>query len=170
MKREEKENRVKELKEDFDRCDSFYLVDFIKMPVSQSVELRKQFREQDYSFRIVKNRLAIRALKKDMPEDLKSCFQGPTAIAFASQDPIKLAQIIKDFSTQHKVLTVKGGMLEGQFFPGEKFGEIASLKSRADLVAKFAYIMAYPLIKLSRTWQAPLNSLGRLLGQLKNKK
>lgn len=169
MKKEEKENLVKELKEAFDNYDSFYLVDFIRMPMAQSVELRKKFREQPYFFRVVKNRLALRALKEDFPEDLKNYFQGPTAIAFASQDPLGLARIIKEFSTQHNVLTVKGGMLDGQFFTGERFKEIANLSSRKDLLATIAYLMAFPLAKFSRTWQAPLNSLSWLLSQLKTK-
>lgn len=170
MKKDKKINLVEELKESFDKNDSFYLVDFMKMPVAQSVELRKRFREQSYSFRVIKNRLALRALKKDFSGDLKNYFQGPTAIAYASQNPIGLARMIKEFSTQYKVLTVKGGMLEGQFFTGEKFSEIASLTSREDLLAKIGYLMSFPLAKLLRTWQAPLNSLGRLLSQLKTKK
>lgn len=170
MKRGKKEKLVKELKEAFNKYNSFYLVDFIRMPVSQFAELRRQFRPHYYYLKVIKNRLGIRALEEDFPEDLKNYFHGPTAIAFASQNPLGLAQMIKDFSNKHKVLSVKGGVLEGQFFPGDRFGEIANLISREDLVAKTGYLMAFPLIKLARTWQAPLNSLGRLLSQLKTKK
>lgn len=170
MNREKKEEIVQELKEAFDKYDSFYLVDFIHMPVSQFVNLRKQFRENSYSFKVVKNRLALRALKDSFPEELKDCFQGPTAISFAEENPIGLARMIKDFSTKHKVLAVKGGMLEGQLFSGDRFGEIASLSSREELLAKIGYLMACPLVKLKRTWQAPLDSIGRLLSHLKTKK
>ncbi len=170
MKRENKEKLVKELSDAFEKYDTFYLVDFIKMSVVQAVELRKLFRENSYSFRVVKNRLALRALREDFPEDLKKCFQGSTAVAFASQNPIGLARIIKDYSDRNKVLTVKAGMLEGQFVSPERFTEVATLTSREDLIAKFGYLMVFPLIKLLRTWQAPLNNLGRLLSQLKTKK
>ena len=170
MNKEQKEARVQELKENFDKYDSFYLVDFLNMSVSQSTELRRQFRENSFQFRIIKNRLALRALKEEFPEELKDLFQGPTAISFAPQNPIGLARLIKSFSIQHKVLSVKGGLLEGQYFTGDQFEEIARLNSRDDLLAKFGYLMAMPLIQLSRTWQAPLNSLGRLLTQYKTKK
>jgi len=170
VKRENKEKLVKELSDAFEKYDTFYLVDFIKMSVVQAVELRKLFRENSYSFRVVKNRLALRALREDFPEDLKKCFQGSTAVAFASQNPIGLARIIKDYSDRNKVLTVKAGMLEGQFVSPERFTEVATLTSREDLIAKFGYLMVFPLIKLLRTWQAPLNNLGRLLSQLKTKK
>ncbi|NIM59902.1 MAG: 50S ribosomal protein L10 [Candidatus Aminicenantes bacterium] len=170
MKREHKEKQVKELTDSFEKHDSFYLVDFIKMSVAQAVELRRIFRDNSYSFRVVKNRLALRALKEDFPEDLKTCFQGSTAIAFASQNPVGLARLIKDFSDQNKVLSVKAGMLEGQFISSEKFAEVASLSSREELIAKIGNLMALPLIRLLWTWQTPLNSLGRLLSQLKTKK
>jgi large subunit ribosomal protein L10 len=170
VKREDKERQVKELSDSFEKYDSFYLVDFIKMSVAQAVELRRIFRDNSYLFRVVKNRLALRALKEDFPEDLKTCFQGSTAIAFASQNPVGLARLIKDFSDRNKVLSVKAGMLEGQFLSSERFTEVAALSSREDLIAKVGNLMALPLIKLLWTWQTPLNSLGRLLSQLKTKK
>jgi len=170
VKREKKEKIVQELKENFRNYHTFYLVDFINMPVSQFMELRKYFRENSCSIRVVKNRLALRALKEDFPEELKDFFQGPTAIGFAEENPIGLARMIKDFSTKHKVLTVKGGMLEGQIFTGEQFVEIASINSREELLARIGYMMAFPLVKLARTWQAPLDSLGRLLSHLKTNK
>jgi len=170
VKREQKEKQVQELKEAFDKYDSFYLVDFIKMSVSQATEFRNKIRENSFLFRVIKNRLALRAMREEFPEELKNHFQGPTAISFAPQDPIGLARIIKDFSSQNKVLKVKGGVLEGHFFAGDRFEEIASLNSRNDLLAKFGYLMALPLIQLSQAWQAPLNSIGRLLTQFKTKK
>ena len=170
MKREDKESQVKELSEVFESHDTFYLLDFINMHVSQSVQLRRRLRDQSYTFRVIKNRLALRALGEDFPDNLKGFFQGPTAIAFAPQDPIGLARMLKDFSIEHKVLSVKGGMFEGQFIPAQRFEEIANLTSREDLLAKLGFLMSYPLTKLLRTWQAPVDSLGRLLSQLKTKK
>jgi len=170
VNREKKTNRIEELNQVFDKYNTFYLLDFMKMPVEQAVELRRRLREQAYSFKVVKNRLALRALKEDFPDDLKNVFQGPTGIAFAEENPINLARILKDFSDEFKVLKVKGGLVEGQFLSPESFSELASLTSREDLIAKFCYLMALPLVKLSQTWQAPINSLGRLLSQLKSKK
>jgi len=119
---------------------------------------------------VVKNRLALRALTEDLPGDLKQYFTGPTAIAFASENPLQLARMLRDFSKEHKVLKFKAGLLEGQFLPKDKFEDIANLTSRDDLIAKLGFLMANPLIKLLRTWQAPIESLGRLLSQLKLKK
>ncbi|MGD2295307.1 MAG: 50S ribosomal protein L10 [Candidatus Aminicenantes bacterium] len=170
VNRERKEQLVKEMSDAFDKYDSFYLIDFINMPVWLSVQLRKKLRENSYPFRVIKNRLALRALKEDFPEDLKTYFQGPTAIAYAEEDPVGLARLIKDFSSQHKVLTVKGGIIEGQLLQKEEFEDIAKLTSKEDLIGKLGYLMAYPLKNLLRTWQAPFNSIGSMLSQIKSKK
>ena len=170
VNREKKELLVKKMGEDFDKHDSYYLLDFMNMPVSLVTQFRRQLRDKEYSFCVVKNRLALRALKDDSPGELKTSFQGPTAIAYAEKDPVGLAKLIKEFSVQHKVLNVKGGMIEGHFLEREMFEDIAKLSSKEDLIAKLGYLMAYPLMKLLRTWQAPFNSLGSMLSQLKSNK
>lgn len=170
MKRADKEKQVKELSEAFDRYDNFFLVDFLNMSVAQAVEIRKLCRENSFSFKVVKNRLALRALKEEFPDDLKISFQGSTALAFAPQNPIGLARLIQDFSKRNKVLRVKAGILEGQFLTADKFNDVANLASREELLARIGGLMAAPLMKLLRTWQAPLSGLGTLLSQLKTKK
>ena len=170
VNRAKKEQQINEIHESFAKHDSFYLLDFLKMPVSLAVEFRKQMRENSYSFLVIKNRLALRALKEDFSDDLKSQFRGPTAIAFAQENPIGLARLIKGFSVQHKVLSVKCGIIEGQFLEEKRFAEIAKLTSKDDLLAKLGYLLAYPLTTFLRTWQAPLNSMGSMLDQLKLKK
>lgn len=170
MKRAEKEKIVKELADSFEKTNNFYLIDYKGMKASHSVELRKLMRENSFSFRVVKNRLSLKALKQDFPESLRQFFRGPTAVAYSQQNPLALARMLKNFSAQNNLLVVKGGMLEGQFLSPERFDLVANLTSREQLLSKIAYLMAYPLIKALRTWQAPLVNLSGLLSQLKTKK
>jgi large subunit ribosomal protein L10 len=168
--REKKEEFVEELSRDFSNYESFYLVDFMNMPVSKAIELRRELRKSSYVFKVVKNRLALRALKEGFPEELKEQFTGPTALAFAPEDPVGLARLIRDFSLKHKILKVKAGVVEGRYLPGEEFHTVANLSSREDLLAKLGYLMSYPLTQLLKTWQAPFHSMGSMLSQLKSKK
>jgi large subunit ribosomal protein L10 len=168
--REKKELFIEELHKDFDTYESFYLVDFMNMPVSKAMELRRELRNNSYIFKVVKNRLALRALREDFPDELKEQFTGPTALAFAPEDPVGLARLIREFSVKHKLLKVKAGIVEGRYLPGEEFHTVANLTSREDLLAKLGFLMSYPLTQLLNTWQAPFSSLGSMLSQLKSKK
>jgi large subunit ribosomal protein L10 len=170
VKKEQKSEVVKSLEAALDSHSTFYLVDFKRMKVSQAVELRKLLRKNAFVYKVVKNRLALRALRDKCPAEVKPFFEKPTAIAFAADNPIGLAKILKDFSAQGKVLAVKSGVVEGQYMAPERFDELTKLSSRNDLVAKIGFLMASPLTRLLRTLQAPLGNMGNLLGQLKAKK
>lgn len=168
--REKKETQIKELQDAVGRNGTFYLLDYINISVSKSTELRRKLRENDCSLKVIKNRLALRALKDEFPEEVKAHFQGPTAIAYTAQNPIALARLLKDFSTQHRILKVKGGMVEGDYLAEERFREIANLSSRLDLVAKLGYLMAYPLTQFLRSMKAPFGTMGSMMSQLKDKR
>jgi len=170
LNREKKEKMVKEIREDFNKNQTFFLVDYVNIPVSKSIELRTQLRENNCSIKVVKNRLALKSLEDEIPEKFKEQFRGPTAIAFTNENPISLARLLDDFIHTNRILDVKAGIVEGQLVEKDKFKEVASLGSRKELMTKVGYLMAAPLTKFLRTWQAPLNSLGSLLSQLKSKK
>jgi len=170
VKKDAKEPIIKDLERLFETNGTYYLIDFKRMKVGQAVELRKILRKNAFTYKVIKNRLALRALGEKCPEALRPVFQKPTAIAFAGQDPIQLAKILKDFSNQGKILAVKGGRVEGQLMPAERFEEVTRLGSRHDLLGKVGYLMASPLHRLIRTLQAPLSNVGILLGELKKTK
>jgi large subunit ribosomal protein L10 len=170
VKKAEKTPIVESLERQFAANDTYYLVDFKRMTVAQSVELRKLLRKSGYAYKVIKNRLALRALGETCPEALRPYFQKPTAVAFAAHDPIPLAKILKDFSNQGKVLAVKGGVVEGQAMPAARFDEVCRLPSRNELLGRLAGLMAQPLRRFLGTLQAPLGNFGILLGELKKKK
>ncbi|MBD3415337.1 MAG: 50S ribosomal protein L10 [Candidatus Aminicenantes bacterium] len=170
LNREKKEQKANQIREDFDNHDTLFLVDYVNIPVSKSIELRTQLRENRCSIKVIKNRLALKALEDEVPEEFKENFRGPTAIAYTESNPVHLARILNDFMDTHKILGVKAGIVEGQIIEGERFKEIATLGSRKELVTKIGYLMAAPLTQFLRTWQAPLTSVGSMLSQLKSKK
>lgn len=170
MKKESKKPIVTALEGLFASNGTFYLVDFKRMSVAQAVELRKLMRKGGYTYKVIKNRLALRALGEKCPESLRPFFQKPTAVAFAAKEPLPLARLLKDFSNQGKVLAVKAGQIEGRVLAAGQFEEICRLTSREDLVAKFAFLLAHPLHQLMRALRAPLGDLGLLMGELKRTK
>ena len=170
MKRDKKDVRIKELTEIFKKENTFFLLDFKKMTVAQSVDLRRTLRKNDHGMKVVKNRLAVKAMDPGASKAFQGMFNQPTALAYTHHDPIGLAKALKEFAAQNKVLAVKGGMLEGQVFAADRFEDITKLSSREGLLGKFAYLMSYPLGRFGQTLAAPLAGLGRVWRQYENKK
>jgi large subunit ribosomal protein L10 len=170
VKKEDKQPIVQTLERLFEKNDTYYLIDFKRMKVAQAVELRKILRKNGFTYKVIKNRLALRALGTKCPEALRPFFQKPTAVAFADKDPVLLAKTLKDFSNQGKILAVKGGQVEGHLMAAGRFDEVTRLGSRHEQLGKLGYLMASPLHRLMRTLQAPLGNLGILLGELNKKK
>ncbi len=53
VNRLKKEKQIGEIKDIFKKYDSFYLLDFVKMSVLQSVELRRKLRENSFSIMVI---------------------------------------------------------------------------------------------------------------------
>lgn len=170
MKKEQKSAIVQGLEKSFRDHSSWYLVDFKKMKVSQAVELRKLLRKNAFEYKVVKNRLALRALGERCPAELKPFFDKPTAIAFGGPDPIRLAKLLQETSAGGKVLSVKAGVVEGRYLAPGRFDEVVRLTSKADLLGRVAGMMASPLRRFLGALQSPLTQTGLLLGQLKAKR
>jgi large subunit ribosomal protein L10 len=170
MKKETKTTRIGELNAMFRDNPTIYLFDYTKMTVAQATALRKALRKQGASLKVVKNRLALRAMGDVVPAALKPAFRKPTAVAYTAADPIALAKAVKEFSVQTKAMALKGGLVEGIYFGAERFDEVVKLAPRKELLGKVAFMMASPLVTLLRTLQAPLLNVGLLMGQLKDKK
>jgi len=170
MKKETKSQRIDEMTALFGDYKTFYLFDYTKMTVAQATEFRRALRKQGSSLKVVKNRLALRSLAAAVPAEIRPAFRKPTAVAYTGSDALALARAVKEFATSTKAIVVKGGLVEGAFFGPERFEEVCRLASRPELLAKVGGLMAFPLMKLMRTLQAPLAQMGVLWSQLKDKR
>lgn len=167
---EKKKEMVKELEETFDSTEAFFLLDYVNIPVDKAMELRGRLRERACSLKVIKNRLAKRAMGDKFPEEMKNDLTGPTAIAYTQDDPVSLAQVLDKFLSDHKILNVKSGLVEGRYIEENKFKRIAKLEPKEELLAKLGYLMASPLTRFLRAWKAPMQSFGSMMSQLKSKK
>ncbi len=150
MNREQKEALVKELAGELSEAAAIFAVDYRGITVPQAAELREQLGEADARFRVVKNRLTLRAADEAGAEALKEWLEGPTALALVKGDAALAAKTISKLGTEYEVLDYKGGLMEGQVLDPEQFQAIAKLPGRDQMNAQMAGIVASPLTGLVR--------------------
>ncbi len=148
MNRQEKNQEVEKLKQDFQKITSAFLVDFRGMKVVDATDLRRQIRKSHGNFKVIKNTLAALAAQ-DLPlKVLENYFEGPTGIAFTDQDAAALAKVLNTISKDNPNLVIKAGYLEGTLIEGKRIGEIANMPSRSQLQAQFVGLLASPIRRL----------------------
>lgn len=170
MNRDEKATAIEEIAADIAAAEAIFAVDYRGISVPQAAELRAKLRESDASFRIVKNRLTkIAADKAGEGERLNALLQGPTALTFVRGDTAQAAKAISTFNKEHKVLTFKGGFMDGTTVDEGSFEAIAKLPSRDVLNGQFAGVVASPLTGLVRGLGSMIQGLASQLGQIADK-
>jgi|SRR5581483_2754053 len=168
--REQKASEIAELTEQIGNASNAFLIDFKGITVPQVTELRKQVRETKSGYVVVKNTLALIALKDSPIVAMKEHFTGPTAIAYNATDAVVLAKALARFAKDVPAVQFKGAMLNGQVVPAEQIQAIASLPSRQELIAKLLFLMQSPIRGLVTVLQANIRNLAVVLNQIEKQK
>jgi large subunit ribosomal protein L10 len=166
MDKEQKTAVVKELAEQLKDAQAIFAVDYRGISVPQAAELRSGLQDADARFRIVKNRLTLRAADEAGTESLKEYLEGPTALAFVKGDAALAAKTIFRLGSEWELLTYKGGLMDGETLDQDSFVAIARLPGRDQLNAQFAGVVASPLTGLVRGLGSMIQGLALQLGQI----
>src|SRR2546423_8592445 len=168
--REQKSEEVSALVGKIGSASNAFLIDFKGITVPQVTELRKQVRETNSGYVVVKNTLALIALKDSPIIGMKEQFTGPTAIAFNATDAVVLAKALTKFAKDVPAVNFKGALLNGQVVPASEIQNIANLPSREELVAKVLYLMQSPIRGLVTVLQANIRNFAVVLDQIAKQK
>ncbi len=156
---ESKKAVVESLIEKMKNATSVVFVDYKGINVAQDTDLRKQFREANVEYSVVKNTLT-RLAAKDVGYDFDEVLNGTTSMACTTGDPIAPARIVCEFAKKNKnALTIKGGVVEGSVLTAEQLNGFGELPSKNALVAQ-----------VLGTFLAPISSLAFVLDQIREQK
>ncbi|WDN89297.1 large subunit ribosomal protein L10 [Desulfosarcina sp. BuS5] len=134
MKLEEKKQIVQDLHEKFLKFQVVILTDYKGLDVTKLNTLRRQLREVDSEYRVVKNSLLVRACENTEVELIKDSFTGPSAIAYSYNDPVAPAKVLAAFIKEHTELEIKNGVLNGKVLDLNAIKALSDLPSREVLL------------------------------------
>jgi large subunit ribosomal protein L10 len=169
MNKDQKTAVVAELTDELKSADAIFAIDYRGISVPQAAELRKGLREADARFRVVKNRLTLRAADAAGTTEIKDYLTGPTALTLVSGDAAPAAKTISRLGSEWELLTYKGGIMEGEALDPDRFQAIARLPGREALNAQAAGLIASPLTGLVRGLGSMVQGLALQLGQIAEK-
>jgi large subunit ribosomal protein L10 len=170
MNRNDKAQAISEFTEGIGQATNAFLIDFKGITVPQVTELRKQVRDTGSDYVVVKNTLALIAVKDSPLVALREQFSGMTAVAYNKTDAVALAKALTKFAKDVPTVQFKGALLNGQIVPAAEIQNIANLPSREELVAKLLFLMQSPIRGLVTVLQANIRNLAVVIDQIAKQK
>jgi large subunit ribosomal protein L10 len=169
MPTEHKRETVAELRDELARSRTLIVSEYRGLTVREIAEIRRALRKQDVRYRIVKNRLMRIAAGESVGEALSPLLNGPTAIAFGT-DEAGTAKAVLDAIRAYKVVTITGGVLGDRAIDADAVARLATLPSRDVLLGRLAGAIQSPTATFASLLGAPIRNLGYALAQVRDQK
>ncbi|MBW2520659.1 MAG: 50S ribosomal protein L10, partial [Deltaproteobacteria bacterium] len=103
-------------------------------------------------------------------ECLDEFLVGPTAIAFAKEDPVAPAKALVEFAKSHEAFELKAGVLDGKLLSPADIKALSDLPSREELLAKMLGSMSAPASNFVGVLAAIPRSMVQVLSAIKDQK
>ena len=168
MEKAKKAEVVEDLNGVFAKAGSVVVAHYTGMTVADMADLRSRMRANGASFRVAKNRLAVRALKGTPIEGIAHLFKGPTGIA-VSDDPVAASKVAAAYAKDNEKLVILGGAIGSTALDVNGVKALANLPSLDALRGKIVGLLVAPATKIAGIVQAPAGQLARVIGAYSKK-
>ena len=134
----QKKEEVKKLAEEMKEAKLILLTDYRGINVADDTVLRKDLRNTNATYTIIKNNITRRALAECGIEGLEDKLEGPTAVVMSKEDYLEPSKIIYKYSKDNDFYKIKGGVIDGKVMTAEEIITLAKLPSRETLLSMLA--------------------------------
>jgi large subunit ribosomal protein L10 len=162
--RRDKEQIVRELVERLRSSDTLIVADYRGLSMSAMDDVRTKLLAHGARFSVVKNTLTRRAAEEAGVKELVGLLDGPCAIAFVEQgDMVAVAKTLSDTARETRMLTIRGGILQGQTMTAEQVRDLAGLPPVEILKGQAIGVIVAPLHAFVGVVSAPLRDLAGII-------
>jgi large subunit ribosomal protein L10 len=162
MDRAQKADSIEELKGVFADAGAVVVTHYLGLTVRDMEDLRGKLRAEGAKLKVVKNRLAQKALN-GQGDAAGALFKGPVAIAYAP-DVISAAKVTTQYAKDHENFLIIGALMGEDVLDAKAVSALASLPSLDQLRGKILGLLQAPATRIAGVLQAPAGQLARVVG------
>ena len=166
---EGKKEVVAEVSERLKKAQTVVLAEYRGISVEDITVLRSQARASGVYLRVLKNTLARRAVQGTPFEKLSDQMVGPLAYGI-SDDPVAAAKVLHAYAKGNDKLVIKGGAMPNYVMTAKEVGNLATMPSREELLAKLMGTMQAPVAKFVRTLNEVPSKFVRTVAAVRDQK
>lgn len=157
---EAKQAIVAELAERLKNSVMGVVVNYKGINVEDDTKLRKELRENNVKYTVVKNTLLKRANEQVGLSDMDNVLEGTTALATSDDDYAAAARILANFAKKHDFFEIKAGFMDGEVVELSVIDQLAKLPTRDVLLANVLGAFQAPISAFARVMQAVVDEGG----------
>ena len=167
MKKEVKDTIIVELGEKLKQYAHFYLVDISGLNAKDTSDLRRKCFKNEIKLTVVKNTLLRKAFEASVIdfEPLYEALKGNTAVMFCNTANVP-AKLLKDYKKAGIPALKAAYAEEGMYVGADKLEELASIKSKNEVIADIVALLQSPAKNVISALQSGANTIHGVLKTL----
>ncbi|MCL2798205.1 MAG: 50S ribosomal protein L10 [Firmicutes bacterium] len=144
-----KEKEVAEIVGKIKRAKSVILIDYRGITVFDDTRMRNALRAEKIEYKVIKNRIMLRAFNATGYAGFDKTLEGPTAVAFGYADAVAPAKILTETAKKLNKMAVKGGVAEGRKLSVADVMNLAKMPPKPVLVGQLLGMLTSPMRSLA---------------------
>ena len=166
-----KKMMVEEISSRLNDSDTMIVTSYKGLSAQNLNELRRELRGVSGEYLVVKDSMLKRALTNEPSKKIVELVKGEAGIAVDRKgDAAYILKVLVKFAKDHKVLQIRGGIVNGDSVSSDDIKQLAALPSREVLLARLANVLNAPIQGLAGALNAIICKVVYVLNAVKDKK
>ncbi len=168
--KQQKQEHLEDLTNRLGTAKAAVFANFQGLTVPETEALRKECRDNNVTVIASKKTLLRNALANAGHDVDTKAFEGGVAAIFGNEDEVAAAQIVANFAKDHEVVTIFGGVLEGNYIDAAKVTELSKLPSKQQLLGQLVGTLNAPISGFANVLAGNIRGLVTVLNGIKEAK
>lgn len=171
MNKTEKAEIIEQINDLVNKSSGIFLVDYRGVTVEDINKLRSSFRKEGVTYKVFKNTLFKKALGQMKGfEKFNEQLVGMIGVAFAGDNFVAPAKIIKKYFDDKQKFSFKGCYIESTFYGADQLNTIASMPTKEEIIAGIIGSVASPATGIVGAINAVMRDLVYVIDEVAKKK